>query len=151
MSRRNRNLVTVSLSLAAAFAVATLTVLLRRRPEALHVRPPMLEPATDPVPLPSPTPRPRPAARLALVSGFTLLFFAGASFTAGAGDRVAAMLEGDGVDAAQVGAVAAGAEPASAPEPAGESAPAPEPAAAPEPARAGSGAGGGTRRRARPR
>jgi len=134
VSRRNRNLVTVSLSLAAAFAVATLTVLLRRRPEALHVRPPMLEPATDPVPLPSPTPRPRPAARLALVSGFTLLFFAGASFTAGAGDRVAAMLEGDGIDAAQVGAVAAGAEPASAPEQAGESAPAPEPAEAPEPA-----------------
>ena len=134
MSRRNRNLVTVSLSLAAAFAVATLTVLLRRRPEALHVRPPMLEPATDPVPLPLPTPRPRPAARLALVSGFTLLFFAGASFTAGAGDRVAAMLEGDGIDEAQVGAVAAGAEPASEPEPSSETAPAPESAPAPEPA-----------------
>ena len=117
------------LSLIAALIVAGLSVLGRRRPDAIHIRPPMLEPATDPVPMPSPMPRPRPAARLALVSGFTLLFFAGASFTAGAGDRVAAMLEGDGVDAAQVGAVAAGAEPAAAPEPA----PPAEPAEAPEP------------------
>ncbi len=118
MQERNRNLATLFLSLAAALAVTGLGALLRRRPEALHVRPPMLEPVTDPVPAPGSPPRPRPAARLALVSGFTLLFFAGASFTAGAGDRVAALLEGDEVDASQVGAVAAGAEvsaPASAP------------------------------------
>ncbi|HXH89598.1 MAG TPA: hypothetical protein VNI55_13450 [Gaiellaceae bacterium] len=91
---------------------------------------------TDPVPVPQPTPR-RPAARLALVSGFTLLFFAGASFTAGAGDRVAAMLEGDeAVALDQVGAVAAALEVEAAPEPAPAAEPeaAPEPAAAPAPA-----------------
>jgi len=92
----------------------------------------MLEPVTDPVPVPQPTPR-RPAARLALVSGFTLLFFAGASFTAGAGDRVAAMLEGDeAVALDQVGAVAAGVEAEAVLEPArlAEPDPTPEPPAA---------------------
>ncbi len=144
MPRRNRNLASLITTLAAALAVTGLSVLLRRRPEASFVRPPMLEPATDPVPLPAPMPRPRPAARLALASGFTLLFFAGAAFTAGAGSQVAALLEGDDVTADQVSAVSASAEPepAPAPEPAPpleiapdialETAPAFEPAPAPE-------------------
>jgi len=145
--RRNRNLATLTLSLVAALAVAGMSVFLRRRPsEASLIRLPMLEPVIDPVSMPMPTsiPRPRPGARLALVSGFTLLFFAGASFTAGAGDRFAALLEADGVPSDQVGAVAAGAEadaeapanePAAAavPEPVAEPVSAPEPTAVPAP------------------
>ena len=57
----------------------------------------MAEPATEPVP--SPRPRPRPAARLIAVAGFTVVFFAGASFTAVAGDQAATLLEGS--DAAE--------------------------------------------------
>jgi hypothetical protein len=97
----------------------------------------MLEPATDPVPAPQPSPAPRPAARLALVSAFTLLFFAGASLSAGAGDRVASLLEGDDIVALdQVGAVAAGAElaPVAQPAPVAEPTPAPASEPAPEPA-----------------
>jgi len=78
-------------------------------------------------------PRPRPAARLALVSGFTLLFFAGAAFTAGAGSKVAALLEGDDATADRVSAVSGPAEdPASAPDPAPTSEIAPDPAPVPE-------------------
>jgi len=109
--------------------------LVRRRPLADDGRRPMLEPATDPVPAPQPLPRPRPAARLALVSTFTLLFFAGASFTAGAGDRVAALLEGDDTVAlGEVGSIAAGVEAEATAEPAPTPAqePTPQPPAAPE-------------------
>ena len=35
----------------------------------------------------------RPAARFALAAAFTTLFFAGASFTAGAGDQMARLLD----------------------------------------------------------
>jgi hypothetical protein len=135
--RRNRHLVGLSLYLAGALTALAAFTLLRRRPPVENGRRPMLEPATDPVPAPQPSPAPRPAARLALVSAFTLLFFAGASFSAGAGDRVASLLEGDDTVALdQVGAVAAGAEPvpaepAPAPEPEPAPAPAPEPAAEP--------------------
>ena len=133
MPRRNRHLVGLSLYLAGALTALAALTLLRRRPPAENGRRPMLEPATDPVPTPQPSPAPRPAARLALVSAFTLLFFAGASFSAGAGDRVASLLEGDDAVALdQVGAVAAGTEPAPAPAPAPE--PEPAPAPAPEPA-----------------
>ena len=46
------------------------------------------------VPLGSQTGRRRgPKARLALVAAFTSLFFAGAAFTAGAGDQLAKMLD----------------------------------------------------------
>ena len=69
MPRRNRNLATPVLPVAP-LAGAALRTLLRRRPESYGIRPPMLEPATDPVPitapLPAPTPRPRPATRLAI-------------------------------------------------------------------------------------
>ena len=137
MPRRNRHLVGLSLYLAGALTALAAFTLLRRRPPAENGRRPMLEPATDPVPTPQPSPAPRPAARLALVSAFTLLFFAGASFSAGAGDRVASLLEGDDAVALdQVGAVAAGTESAPAPAPEPEPAPAPAPETASEPAAA---------------
>jgi len=43
----------------------------------------------------------RPAARVAYVAAFTMLFFAGASFTAGAGDRAARLLDEDAASLAQ--------------------------------------------------
>ncbi len=52
----------------------------------------MAEPATEPVP--TPRPRPRPAARMTVIAAFTVIFFAGASFTAVAGDQAATLLEG---------------------------------------------------------
>jgi len=55
--------------------------------------------------------RRRPAARFALAASFTMLFFAGASFTAGAGDQTARLLDDDAAVLADLGAVAAGQEP----------------------------------------
>ena len=52
----------------------------------------MAEPASEPVP--TPRPRPRPATRAIAVAAFTTIFFAGASFTAVAGDQAATLLEG---------------------------------------------------------
>jgi outer membrane biosynthesis protein TonB len=84
--------------------------------------------------------RRRPAARFALAAAFTTLFFAGASFTAGAGDLTARLMDDDAAALANLGDVAAGTEPAtSEAQPAeaapAEAAPAAEPAAA-EPAAA---------------
>ena len=77
----------------------------------------------------------RPAARFALAAAFTTLFFAGASFTAGAGDQTARLMDDDAAALANLGDVAAGTEPAtSEAQPAeaapAEAAPAAEPAAA---------------------
>jgi hypothetical protein len=66
------------------------------------------EPETDDAPLVTHGARRRPAARFALVAAFTTLFFAGASFTAGAGDQMARLLEDDAPVLAEVGEVAAG-------------------------------------------
>ena len=44
-----------------------------------------------------------PAKRLALVAAFTSLFFAGAAFTAGAGDQLAKMLDPDDAAALEAG------------------------------------------------
>jgi len=49
--------------------------------------------------------RRRPAARFALVAVFTTLFFAGASFTAGAGDQVARLLDDDAAALAELGGI----------------------------------------------
>ncbi|MDQ3066640.1 MAG: hypothetical protein M3R12_05735 [Actinomycetota bacterium] len=46
--------------------------------------------------------RRRPAARFALAAAFTTLFFAGASFTAGAGDQMAQLLDDDAVASAEL-------------------------------------------------
>ncbi len=136
MFKRNRNLLGM---LLAFLAGVTLGGARRQRreddgAEATDVRPPMLEPAGDP--LPPQQPRPRPAAlRLAVASAFTLLFFAGAAFTAGAGDRLAAALQGDDVVAAdEIGAVAAGETPAALVLPADAETPAAEPVLVPAPA-----------------
>ena len=85
----------------------------------------------------------RPAARFALVAVFTTLFFAGASFTAGAGDKMARLLDEDAAalaeaepaDAEAQTAEAASAEAAPAEAAPAEAAPAAEPAAS-EPAAA---------------
>jgi hypothetical protein len=86
--------------------------------------------------------RRRPAARLALVAAFTTLFFAGASFTAGAGDQTARLMDDDAATLANLGDVAAGTEPATSEAQPADAAPAEaapaaeaaavEPAAAPE-------------------
>jgi hypothetical protein len=117
----------IFLSLAAL--VLTSVAFLGRRPmdvceeQELSHRP-LLEPVDDPPP--SPRPKRKPAARFAVAAGFTVLFFAGASFTAGAGDEFANMLEED------VAASLATTE--TAPETAPEGEPTAEPAPAPEPA-----------------
>ena len=63
-----------------------------RRPTALHIA------------------RRRPAARFALAAAFTTLFFAGASFTAGAGDQMARLLDDDAAALEELGEIAAGRE-----------------------------------------
>ena len=68
------------------------------------------------VPLGSQTGRRRgPKARLALVAAFTSLFFAGAAFTAGAGDQLSKLLEPDDAAALQAGLADAAAAAAAAP------------------------------------
>jgi hypothetical protein len=82
------------------------------------VRTPMSEPVTDPAPAPR---RPRSTRRLALVAAYTTLFFAGAAFTAVAGDQSVGLPEEDAAWTQVTTTTTAAAEPA--PEPA------PEPAA----------------------
>lgn len=140
----NRNRSSHRLFLAAAALVLAVVAVIRTRPEPVGIlRPPMLEPV--PESSPPPMPRPRPAAtRIALAASFTVLFFGGAAFTAGAGDRMALLL--DDAPAAEAGAeaapddadsseVAPASDPALEPavEPAVEPVLAPEPAPAPEP------------------
>ncbi len=114
MPKRNRNIWGIVFALLAGGLLGSLRTRSRGGTESApaSARPPMLEPAGDP--RPPQQPRPRPAAfRVALAATFTVIFFAGAAFTAGAGDRLAAALEGDDVVAAgEIGAVAAGEAPA---------------------------------------
>src|SRR5215208_4953082 len=105
------------------------------------IRTPMSEPAGDPAPPPPrSSARRRPAGRrLALVSAYTTLFFAGAAFTAVAGDQSARLPEEDAAwtqetePAAPVEEAAAPTQEA-APAPAEEAALEAAPAAAPAPA-----------------
>jgi hypothetical protein len=77
------------------------------------------------VALGSPTGRRRsPTARLALVAAFTSLFFAGAAFTAGAGDQLSRMLEPEDAAALEAGLSDAAAAAAAAPTATVEVAPA---------------------------
>jgi hypothetical protein len=97
------------------------------------------DPVIEEAPTVFPAVRRRPAARFALVAAFTTLFFAGASFTAGAGDQMARLLDDDTAALAQLGEIAAGHEPATTEaQPAEaqpvEAAPAEEVAAEPSPA-----------------
>ena len=98
MPKRNRHSQRFFLSLVA-LALAGLAAFGRRRRPAVAetaaavARPPMLEPV--PESSPPPMPRPRPAARIGVAATFTVLFFAGAAFTAGAGDQLAVLVEGE--------------------------------------------------------
>jgi hypothetical protein len=105
MPRRSRTfwkaLLPLGLLVAAVFA------LVRRGGDDWEYE--QAEPATEtPQPL-HPAGR-RPAARVALVAAFTALFFAGASFTAGAGDQTARLLDDDVAALAELGEIAAGRE-----------------------------------------
>jgi hypothetical protein len=69
-----------------------------------------LDPEVEDAPQVLGSPRRRPAARFALAATFTMIFFAGASFTAGAGDQLARVLDDDAPAVAEWGEVAAGNE-----------------------------------------
>jgi len=73
-----------------------------------------------------------PGARFALAAAFTTLFFAGASFTAGAGDQLARLADDDAAALIAAGAETAPAEAQPAEAAPAEAAPAAEPAVAPE-------------------
>ncbi len=72
----------------------------------------------------------RPSSRVGVAAMFTTLFFAGAAFTAGAGDQMAKVLDDDAVAVAELDEIDAAREPAAA-EPT-EAPAAPAPAAEPE-------------------
>jgi hypothetical protein len=76
------------------------------------------------------------AARFALAAAFTTLFFAGASFTAGAGDQMARLLDDDAEALAELGEIAAGREAAATDAQPAEAAPAAPAEAAPAEAEA---------------
>ncbi len=130
------------LSLGALVALARRLV--RRRGDGWEYGGTMAEPASEPVPTPYPRPRPRPAARVSAIAAFTVIFFAGASFTAVAGDQAASLLEGSAATEAPLpsedGTVADEALEAEATLPAEESqadaASSPAPETQPEPAAA---------------
>jgi hypothetical protein len=108
MPQRNRRLLTSLLPLGLlAMAIA----IVRRRPDDWEYEP--LEESVPEAQLPpaaAPTSK-RPARRIALAAAFTTLFFAGASFTAGAGDQMAKLMEDDAaaLEAAQAEAAEAAA------------------------------------------
>ena len=121
MPRRNRTMWKALLPLG--LLVVAVLALVRRGGDDWEYE--QAEPVTDDAPTVLHAARRRPAARFALVAAFTTLFFAGASFTAGAGDQMARLLDND----AAVAELGAAAEPAAAVALA-EEAPATEPAAA---------------------
>ena len=106
MPRRNRTMWKALLPLG--LLVVAVLALVRRGGDDWEYE--QAEPATDAAPKALHAARRRPAARFALVAAFTTLFFAGASFTAGAGDQMARLLENDAPVLAEVGEVAAGRE-----------------------------------------
>jgi hypothetical protein len=85
----------------AALALAGIALFRSKREPVAILRPPMLEPVPESAPPPSPKPRPA-ATRIALAATFTVLFFGGAAFTAGAGDRMVLLLDDPGVAPEQV-------------------------------------------------
>lgn len=120
--------------LAMAFAIV------RRRPDDWEYEPHEDDtPEVAQPPLAAPAAR-GPGRRIALAAAFTTLFFAGASFTAGAGDRAVKLIEADA--APEAAELAAAPEQAQQPDPeaatpAADAAPAPEATSAePAPAEA---------------
>lgn len=126
--------------LPVSLLVMAILAIVRREPDAWEYER-AEEEQHDSAGAPRAVARRRPAARFALAAAFTTLFFAGAAFTAGAGDRAVRMLDEDAValeaespapDAAAANAMAPEPVPDAAPEAAPEVAPAPEPAPAAE-------------------
>ncbi|HXV57077.1 MAG TPA: hypothetical protein VD704_04345 [Gaiellaceae bacterium] len=110
MPQRNRSL--FKTFLLPLGLLAMLIAVVRRRPDDWEYEPAAGEP--QPVEAQAPAADeslPRPARRVALAAAFTVLFFAGASFTAGAGDQMAKLVEDEpAVEAAEPEAAAASTE-----------------------------------------
>lgn len=132
MPERNRIILKLLLPLGLVVALFALG---RRKPDEWEYgQEAEDEPERVDVPARGLPPRRRPAARFALAGAMTTLFFAGASFTAGAGDQAVKLLEEDAAALEAYVAEAPAAEPVAAEptaEPAAEQAPEPiaEPAA----------------------
>ena len=107
MPRRNRFIFKAFLPLGL-LAVAVLALVRRRGDDWEYEQ---AEPVTEEAPIAPQVTRRRPAARFAYAAAFTTLFFAGASFTAGAGDQTARLMDEDAAALAELGDVAAGVEP----------------------------------------
>ena len=130
MPTRNRNFLGMLLPFGL-LAVAVLTFI-RRKGDDWEYEAAAEDAEVRAVPLAFQTGRRRsPTARLVLVAAFTSLFFAGAAFTAGAGDQLAKMLDPDDAAALEAANSEAVAVEATAPTAAVEVAPA-APEAAPE-------------------
>ena len=99
MPTRNRNFLRMLLPFGL-LAVAVLA-LFRRKGDDWEYETAEEDAAVRAVPLGTQTGRRGPTARLALVAAFTSLFFAGAAFTAGAGDQLAKMLDPEDAAALQ--------------------------------------------------
>ena len=95
MPERNRR--TLKLLLLGVLALVAVAWRKGNQPRVVEsVRTPMSEPVTDPTPPPLRTrSRPHSARRLALVAAYTTLFFAGAAFTAVAGDQTVGLTQED--------------------------------------------------------
>ena len=108
MPRRNRIFWKVLLPLGLLAAVVAV---FRRKPDAWeYAEGPDVKDAPAPVARPDRVEdvrRRTPLARFALAAAFTTLFFAGASFTAGAGDQAAKFLEDDVEATAEAAEIAA--------------------------------------------
>lgn len=131
MSRRNRIFWKALLPLGL---LAVAVAVFRRKPDHWeYADEPEVEEALAPVATPH-TEHRRPAARFAATAAFTMLFFAGASFTAGAGDRMARLLENDVEAVGEAGEIAAAVESVAEAAPAlvPEAEPAPEVVVEPE-------------------
>ena len=116
MPERNRIILRLLLPLGLLVALFALA---RRKPDAWEYG---QEVGDDPgaTGAPAPRPRRRPAARFALAGAMTTLFFAGASFTAGAGDQMARLLDEDAAALEEAYETAAAEEAAAAEEPLAE-------------------------------
>ena len=100
MPTRNRNFLRVLVPFG--FLAVAVFAFIRRKSDDWEYETADDDAAVRAVPLVLETGRRRsPAARLALVAAFTSLFFAGAAFTAGAGDQLAKMLDPDDAAALQ--------------------------------------------------
>jgi hypothetical protein len=114
MPTRNRNFLRMLLPFGL-LAVAVLAFI-RRKGDDWEYETAAEDAEVRALPLGSQTGRRRsPTARLALVAAFTSLFFAGAAFTAGAGDQLSKLLEPDDAAALQAGLADAAAAAAAAP------------------------------------